>query len=68
MDPSSNCPVLEEAQHVLDLSQDMCKAMRRLSKKIKLCKQCEKEGECPALKLFQDQIRAAIDEMSQDWL
>jgi hypothetical protein len=62
------CPVLEEAQHVLTLSQNMGKAMRRLSKKIIQCKECEKEGDCPALKLFQDQIRAAIDEMSQDWL
>jgi hypothetical protein len=66
--PSQSCPVLEEAQHVLTLSHDMGKAMRRLSKKINHCKQCDIEGNCPALKLYQDQIRAAIDEMSQDWL
>jgi hypothetical protein len=65
---NSQCPVLEEAQHVLDISHDLGKAMRRLRKKLNHCRKCEQEGSCPALKMFQDQIRAAIEETSQDWV
>ncbi len=62
------CPVLQEAQHVLEVSHDLRKAMRRLQKKLGHCAECEKEGDCVALKYFQDQIRAAIAEIAETWV
>jgi hypothetical protein len=68
MNQDQTCSVLQEAQIVLDLSQDLNKAMHRLRKKIKQCRTCDKEGNFPALKHFQDHIRAAIEETSHDWV
>lgn len=66
--PTQPCPVLIEAEHVLDATHDLGKAMRRFRRKLRLCRECDQEGACPAIQYFQVQIRTAIAELSEDWM
>jgi hypothetical protein len=62
------CPVIQEAEHVLEITHDLGKAMRRLRRKLNFCTGCDHEGNCPALQSFQAQIKNAIAELSEEWV
>ncbi len=62
------CPVLQEAQNVLDISLDFRRSLRRLRKKLSLCRDCELEGECTAFNTYKARIIAAIDEVAETWV
>jgi hypothetical protein len=66
--PKNQCPVLLEAQNALDISIDFRRSLRRLRKKLTLCRDCELEGECEALNAYKARIIAAIDEVAETWV
>jgi len=63
----SLCPVIQEAQKVLEISNDLGKAMRRLRIKLNQCDHCENGGTCPAIQSFQANIKAALSEIAEEW-
>lgn len=61
------CPVILEAQKVLNLSGNLARSMRRLRSKLNHCKQCERYGTCTDILVLQDQINTAIQELTEEW-
>ena len=61
--PCDSCPVLDDAAHVTDLTQDIRRAMRRLRRDLDRCKTCPAGEQCPALRNYQAQINQAIVEV-----
>ena len=60
-----NCPVLQEAQNVLDLSTGLNQSYHRLHKKLRRCQGCEYKGQCPALENYRSLILQAIAEVAE---
>jgi len=64
--PPIICPVVTDAQHVLDASHNLSKAMHRLRRSLNRCKRCE-NGDCPAILALNSQIKACIEELVEEW-
>lgn len=61
-----NCPVLQEAENVLNLSTDLNQAYRRLRRKLRHCQYCEHQNQCPALDQYRQKILRAIAEVAEE--
>jgi hypothetical protein len=71
-DPSTpnlpnSCPVLHDAQLVLEASHDLNKAMDRLRRSRRKCRTCDMHGHCPAWQAFNRQVQQAILEVNRAW-
>lgn len=63
----AKCPVIVNAEIALESAQNMNRAIRKLSKSLSLCKECENQDDCPVLRDIDSQISIALDEIMEEW-
>ncbi len=65
--PNPTCPILQEAQSVLDNAQDLHRAIRRLRRSTQRCPTCPERAACPTMLFFAQAVNTAIRELRQEW-
>jgi hypothetical protein len=65
--PNPTCPILLEAKSVLDKTQDLHRAIRKLRRSTQRCPTCPENLECPAMRYFAHAVDTAIREVRQEW-
>jgi hypothetical protein len=63
MDLPAPCPILANAQHVLDLSQGLTYAYHRLRSSLRKCRNCPQQAQCTAIQEYNRQVTAAIEQV-----
>jgi chemotaxis protein histidine kinase CheA len=61
------CPVVEQAETVLEQSKTLRAAINKLRRDLHTCEDCARVGECQALRTLNSQIDAAIEALSVEW-
>lgn len=61
------CPVLEHLARLESLTQDAARTLRRLRRGLKRCNGCPKAAECPLMEQIHQRVRAALDEVAEEW-
>jgi len=62
-----DCPVANQAEEVLETSQQLAKAMRRLRRMIRNCHICESAPVCPVMNEFNASFLEALAEITEEW-
>lgn len=73
--PPAGCPIAPDINQVLDLSDDLSRAMRQLRRKLDACEKCPLDDptqngdfqRCGFRQAFQERVRAAILEVTGEW-
>jgi hypothetical protein len=65
--PNPTCPILLEAKEVLERTQDLHRAIRKLRRSTQRCLTCPERAECPTLNYFAQAVDCAIREVRQEW-
>jgi hypothetical protein len=73
--PPAGCPIAPDINQVLDLSEDLSRAMRQLRRKLDACEKCPLDDppqngdfqRCGFRRAFQERVRAAILEVTGEW-
>ena len=65
--PPSGCPIAPDFHLVLDLSEDLSRAMRQLRRKLDACEKCPLDDRCGFRRAVQEQAKAAIQEVNAEW-
>jgi hypothetical protein len=65
--PNPNCPILLEARELLDNTQDLHRAIRRLQRSTQRCLTCPERTSCPTVRYLAQAIDTAIRELHQEW-
>jgi hypothetical protein len=52
---------------VLDLSEDLNRAMRQLRRKLNACEKCPPDNLCGFRRAFQERVDAIIHEVNAEW-
>ena len=65
--PPAGCPISLDINLVLDLSEDLNRAMRQLRRKLKACEKCPLDGACGFRRAFQGRVDAIIHEVNAEW-
>jgi hypothetical protein len=61
------CPILLEAQNILEKAHDLRKALRRLSRSTRQCLTCLRSDECPSMRSFNQSVDLAIHQLMREW-
>jgi hypothetical protein len=61
------CPISADINLVLDLSEDLNRAMRQLRRKLKACEKCPLDNPCGFRRTFQARVDAIIHEVNTEW-
>lgn len=64
---TTKCPVIVNAELALESAQNTNRAIRKFSKSLSLCKECESQDDCPILRDIDSQISIALDEIMEEW-
>ena len=62
-----NCPIQQDADHVISTTQELARSMRKLRKDLIRCDACENSAACQLRSTFHAVIDAAIDAVNQEW-
>jgi hypothetical protein len=65
--PNPTCPILLEARDVLEKTNDLQRAIRKLRRSTQRCLTCPEKAECPTLSYFASAVDTAIREVRQEW-
>jgi hypothetical protein len=65
--PNPACPILQEARVVLEKTQDLHRAIRRLRRSTQRCITCPERTSCPSMSYFSQAIDTAIRELGHEW-
>lgn len=65
--PNPTCPILLEAKSVLEKTQDLHRAIRKLRRSTQRCPTCPENAECPTMRYFAHAVDTAIRELRQEW-
>ncbi len=65
--PPAGCPISPDILLVLDLSEDLNRAMRQLRRKLDACQKCPLASPCGFRQAFQERVRAAIQAVNEEW-
>jgi len=65
--PPAGCPISPDIHLVLDLSEDLTRAMRQLRRKLDACEKCSLDDHCGFRRAFQAQVDMAIQEITGEW-
>jgi hypothetical protein len=65
--PPAGCPISSDIYLVLDLSEDLTRAMRQLRRKLDACEKCPLDDHCGFRRAFQEQVDLAIKEVTGEW-
>ncbi|RPI81982.1 MAG: hypothetical protein EHM41_19525 [Chloroflexi bacterium] len=61
------CPLRRETEHALQMGRNMLKALRKIHRSLKACKECPAGDDCELKQSFSDQVNEAISEISGEW-
>jgi len=67
MQAPAGCPIAADINLVLDLSEDLNRAMRQLRRKLNACQKCPSDGACGFRRAFQGRVDAIIHEVNAEW-
>lgn len=65
--PNPSCPTLAEARNVLDRTNDLQRAIRRLKWSTQRCQTCPERAVCPTTSYFLQAVDTAIRELRAEW-
>jgi hypothetical protein len=65
--PPEGCPISADINLVLDLSEDLNRAMRQLRRKLNACEKCPLDNSCGFRRAFQARVDAIIHEVNAEW-
>jgi hypothetical protein len=65
--PPAGCPISADIYLVVDLSEDLTRAMRQLRQKLDACERCALDDHCGFRRAFQEQVDLAIKEVTGEW-
>lgn len=65
--PPAGCPVIEQANRVLEHTKTLSKAVNKLRRDMRICDHCAMRSECPVIRELNAQINAAIDALATEW-
>jgi hypothetical protein len=65
--PPAGCPIAADINLVLDLSEDLNRAMRQLRRKLNACEKCPLDRPCGFRRAFQERVDAIIHEVNAEW-
>ena len=65
--PPAGCPISAEINQVIDLSEDLNRAMRQLRRKLNACGKCPLDDQCGFRRAFQGRVDAMIQEVINEW-
>ena len=73
--PPAGCPIALDINQVLDLSEDLNRAMRQLRRKLDACEKCPLDNppqtgdshRCGFRQAFQERVRAVVAEVTGEW-
>jgi hypothetical protein len=65
--PPAGCPIAQDINLVLDLSEDLNRAMRQLRRKLDACEKCPLDDACGFRRAFQQRVDAMIKEVNAEW-
>ena len=65
--PPAGCPIAPDINLVLDLSEDLNRAMRQLRRKLNACEKCPLDNSCGFRRAFQERVDAIIHEVNAEW-
>ena len=65
--PPAGCPIAADINLVLDLSEDLNRAMRQLRRKLNACEKCPLDSSCGFRRAFQERVDAIIHEVNAEW-
>ncbi len=65
--PPAGCPIAPDINKVLNLSEDLTRAMRQLRRKLDACEKCPLDERCGFRRYFQERVKAAVQEVSGEW-
>jgi hypothetical protein len=63
----AGCPVIDQANRVLEHTKTLSKAVNKLRRDMRICDHCALRAECPVMRELNAQINAAIDALAADW-
>ena len=63
----TDCPLYPEMQSIQESSKALAKSIRRLRRKLNVCKSCEAFEDCPVMAEFNRSVQTAIQEISDEW-
>ena len=66
MNPA-DCPVVTQARIVSEKSTDLVHALRQLKRQMRLCPTCPRNGDCPVIVQFNQDVDAAINQIAIEW-
>jgi hypothetical protein len=61
------CPVIKQAEQVLEHSKNLRAAMNKLRRDLSTCQDCPIAGQCTVLVKLNQEIDAAIDALALEW-
>jgi hypothetical protein len=65
--PPAGCPIALDINQVIDLSEDLNRAMRQLRRKLDACEKCSQDDRCGFRRAFQERIKAVVAEVAGEW-
>ncbi len=65
--PNPTCPILLEAKIVLEKTNDLHRAIRKLRRSTQRCVTCPDNAECPTMRQFAHSLDTAIRELRMEW-
>jgi hypothetical protein len=65
--PPAGCPIAADINLVIDLSEDLNRAMRQLRRKLNACEKCPLDQSCGFRRAFQERVDAIIHEVNAEW-
>jgi len=65
--PNPTCPILLEAKSVLDKSQDLHRAIRKLRRSTQRCHTCPEFAGCHVLRSHAHALESSLHDLMQEW-
>lgn len=63
----TECPLYPEMLNIQETSATLVKSIRRLRRKLNICKTCECLDNCQVMAQFSRDVQSAVQEISDEW-
>jgi hypothetical protein len=64
--PIPSCPILLEAQTVLNKAHNLRKALHHLARSTRRCLTCPENGSCPSIRYFDHAVDQALIQLTRE--
>ena len=66
MNPT-DCPVIAQARQVSEKTSDLVRSIRQLKRQMRRCVTCPHSSACPVIVQFNQDVDAAIEQITIEW-